>query len=143
MQIWAYIYVYIIYFSFFFFPTTCTQFGSYRVNCLCNLLFTCRILLFVNINSILGICKLKFKHNFIMDATFVLKALTLPLLMHLYSIKSFLLTIVPKKSNVCICIKLPDNRVIANLRGFNGFYITYWISIWNLCILKTNLFVLL
>lgn len=97
--------MYIIYFSFFFFFfLQSAQFGSYRVNCLCNLLFTCIILLFVSINSILGIRKLKFKQNFIMDATFVLKALTLPLLMHLYNIKSFLLTIVAKKSNMFVSV---------------------------------------
>lgn len=39
-----------------------------------------------------------------MDETFVLKGLTLPLLTHLYNLKSFLLTVVEKNSNMFVSI---------------------------------------
>lgn len=39
-----------------------------------------------------------------MDETFVLKGLTLPLLTHLYNLKSFLLTVVEENSNMFVSI---------------------------------------
>lgn len=71
------------------------------MNCLYNLLFTCRIV-FVSVSPILGIHNLKFKQNIIMDETFVLKGLTLLLPTRLYNLKSFLITILEKNSNMFV-----------------------------------------
>lgn len=78
------------------------------MNCLYNLLFTCRIVS-VSISPISGIRKLKFKQNIIIDESFVLKGLILLLLARLYNLKSFLLNVkCREKQYVYICAKLPE-----------------------------------
>lgn len=65
-------------------------------------LFTCITVLFESVSPVVGIYKSKFKQSIIMDATFLLKALTLPMLTHLENVKSFLFTTCKEKTAICL-----------------------------------------
>lgn len=86
-----------------------------------------------------GYTQVKFKQNIIIDETFLLKELTLLLLTHLYNLKSFLLPVVEKNSNMFV--SMPNFQSGINSDVFLKFYTRYFHFILEFVNLK-NLFVL-